>query len=252
MPKTNFSEPSEDHRARWIDELREMRPEDFRTLYEQGFDGKCATSSIVSTPKIPESKDLISEIRDAEEAMKRMSLSVGKASYSMKEFGKAMTGLSADSVIIDDPIPQEKNVNPEGDGLLSKIKTASDLDFSLSESGSDVMSFSGGMVTLKTDKGFRRKAIPACTLLLHNCYDGKKKGVICQFVPATPEDDRNARGAVGSFQEIEIPLKELTDYFELKEVWRLINDTYVGEPYNKKLNLYSEDAISELPDFGVF
>lgn len=155
---------------------------------------------------------------------------------------------------IEDINEEDMGVKMEIDEALSMIKKADYLDVTSVSPVERTMAFSGGMVTLKfRDKGYRRKAMQNCDLTLINAYDGKKKGVICQFeftdpgCPAKAEADPLHR-----LECVEIPLKELTDYFSPNKVIQVIGDIQDNKSTFSSTNLYSEEAISELPDFGVF
>lgn len=200
-------------------------------------------------------------MRNAKEAFER----VGKA-FSNDDFRKlfetnitgvstsaidrksGVTGKSADFTIIDDPlirIGDHLIINEKG-GLTvaSEIPYKVD-DFEIKEE-SACLDFKGGMVTLSTNKGYRKRSMPPLELALSGVYAGKANPLIMQF--RAVGDSRFDDG----IQCIEIPWPDLESFFDASEIDLLLDYHLKGRWTTTRPNLYDHNLVSDLPDFGAF
>jgi len=142
--------------------------------------------------------------------------------------------------------------------LLSKITKRSQLEFDSASDEDQTLDFKGGMVTILHLGGFRKRSLIPGTVKLHSPYEGKRDGVITQFVAvssALKAALKNCESADGyNSVVLEIPIKDFDRFFDPLQVEELLRKIV---PEFKQLgksetNLYSEEFISELFDFGVF
>jgi hypothetical protein len=192
---------------------------------------------------------------------------VAKSAFSMKMFNDAMNDLVGKGRVtfIDTPKPSNMfsalNWNPIRDtstkdrtvidNLLFSITKAEQLSPLLLNEAEKTMHFNGGMVTTKQDDGkFRKLPITPRNLSLRNFYDGKRQGVIAVFSPSTSLDGiANKLGQ--PIEWVEIPLRQLPDFFDWQEVDKLINGMLSSAP-TEKVSLYSQAQVASLSDFGIF
>jgi hypothetical protein len=140
--------------------------------------------------------------------------------------------------------------------LLGSVKKAVNLFTDRATDTQRLLSFYGGNVTLKFDNGtFRKTALEPCSMRLTGCYDGKRQGVIAQFVIDQSAIRKRLDKPGNGVAFVEIPLLVFDYCFDPKAVCDLVT-TMTGAVQTHgpqvKADLYSPLATASLSDFGVF
>jgi hypothetical protein len=167
-------------------------------------------------------------------------------------------GLGASEIIVDDEVASTLGMTISNKGTLTVeqplsivdwITKASQIDITQADPEALIIQHNGGMATTRMKDGrFRKSTLSPGRLKLRSAYDGKKKGVILQFALEDRCGLKNAR----LVDLVEIPMIEIFDAFGIMEAEKLISAVVIVPGRSQKETLYSEQAVAELSDFGVF
>jgi len=269
--KTKTSAPSKLE----VGGIRGMKADTF-TIDEHG-DATFSGVTLISTPK---GESIFDKLRGLNEAMSKASKVAIVAGGAMSEFRKAMEHLKYDDIfktpiikpnsfhrddidpaefrsLYESSFTKEPTGNETMNGvLLGSVKKAAGLDIDRATDTQRLLSFYGGHATLKFDNGtFRKTALVPCSMRLIGFYDGKRQGVIAQFVIQQDSIRKRLDKPGNGVNRVEIPLLDFDNCFDPQAVCDLVT-TMTGAVQTHgpqvKADLYSPLATASLSDFGVF
>lgn len=213
---------------------------DWKTIDPKGWRDPGFTATDASGEDITDCVEVHGEVGD-EPGVYTLDYVVGDA------YGNTARATRKVTVIEERGDFMHQDIEPDEQSMIDQITDAEQLEFGI---GFD-MNFNGGMVAVKYTNGqFRKKSVNPCTLVATGAYNGKKKGVILQFIT----EDAGVIASVSEksgmrFDLIEIPLKELTDYFPIPQIEHML---FMAKRPGDTVDLHADELTADLPDFGVF
>jgi len=255
--------------------IRGMKADGF-TIDECG-NATFSGSILTSTPK---GESLFDKLHGLNEAISKASKVAIVAGGAMREFSKAMESPKYDDIfktpiinpnsfhrdgidpaefrsLYESSFTKEPTGNETMNGvLLGSVKKAANLSTDRATDTQRHLSFYGGTVTLKFDNGtFRKTVLEPCSMQLIDCYDGKRQGVIAQFIIDQSAIRKRLDKPGNAVAFVEIPLLDFDNCFDPQAVCDLVT-TMTGAVQTHgpqvKADLYSPLATASLSDFGVF